>query len=249
MKVTGTANFLTDALGSSVELTNTSGGIIASYAYEPFGNTAITGTSSNSYQFTGRENDETGVYYFRARYYSPTLQRFISEDPARLQGPDVSLYRYVWNSPTNFRDPTGLYGVGYSLNAGAFGGASPFAAGGSASVGGLYFVDPQNNGGYLSYGGFAGSRGLCGSYQNNQTGGLSAGVGPGVVFTNANSISEVSGPFNNTEYSIFGLGIGFAYSPTSGVWTLNISAGFGWGFGFSQYVTNTVTNPVSLVAH
>lgn len=160
-------------------------------------------------------------------------------------GHDQNLYRYVWNSASNFRDPRGLLGVGYSINAGGFGGASPAAAGGSASIGGLFFPDPRGNGGYLSYGGFVGSHGLCGNYQNNQTGGLSAGAGPGVILTSANSISDVSGPFNYTEYSVFGLGISWAYSPSNGVSVFNMTAGYGTGFGFSQYVTNTITNPVS----
>ncbi|MCI0417646.1 MAG: RHS repeat-associated core domain-containing protein, partial [Acidobacteria bacterium] len=43
------------------------------------------GSSGNSAQFTGRENDGTGLYYYRARYYHPTLQRFISEDPLASQ--------------------------------------------------------------------------------------------------------------------------------------------------------------------
>lgn len=182
---------------------------------------------------------------YRARYYDPVGGRFASEDRIRFLGGDQNLYRYVWNSATNLRDPNGLVGVGFSLNAGGFGGASPAAAGGSISVGGLFFPDSNGNGGYLNYGLFAGSHGLCGNYQNNRTGGISGGAGPGVVFTNANSISQVSGTFNNTEYSFLGLGVGFAYSPTTGIWTLNITAGYGFGLGFSQYVTNTVTNPVS----
>jgi RHS repeat-associated protein len=53
-----------------------------SYTYEPFGKTSVTGaSSSNPSQYTARENDQTGLYYHRARYYSPSLQRFISEDP------------------------------------------------------------------------------------------------------------------------------------------------------------------------
>src|SRR5207247_7932556 len=39
------------------------------------------GTSSNPFQYTGRENDATGLFHYRARYYNPAMQRFISEDP------------------------------------------------------------------------------------------------------------------------------------------------------------------------
>ena len=62
----GTANFLTDALGSTLELTNSTGSTLAQYEYEPFGNTFVTsGSSANSYEYTGRENDGTGIYYYR----------------------------------------------------------------------------------------------------------------------------------------------------------------------------------------
>lgn len=50
----------------------------------------------------------TGLYYYRARYYSPSLQGFISEDPIRFYGRDVNFYSYVRNSPVNLIDPTGL---------------------------------------------------------------------------------------------------------------------------------------------
>jgi len=57
---------------------------------------------------TGRENEEfSGLYYYRARYYAPSLHRFISEDPIDLAGGDPNLYLYTFNSPTNFTDPSG----------------------------------------------------------------------------------------------------------------------------------------------
>jgi RHS repeat-associated protein len=103
----GAANFLTDALGSTIALTNSSGSTLASYAYEPFGNTTVTsGSSANSYQYTGRENNGTGVYFNRGRYYSPTLQRFVSEDPIGIAG-GINLYAYAGNDPIDFSDPFG----------------------------------------------------------------------------------------------------------------------------------------------
>ena len=97
-----------DALGSTMVLTDDTGAVQTTYAYELFGDTTVTGTSSNEFQYTGRENDGTGLYYYRARYYSPTLQRFINEDPVRFSGGDINLYAYVANSPINFFDPFGL---------------------------------------------------------------------------------------------------------------------------------------------
>jgi RHS repeat-associated protein len=105
----GTANFLTDALGSTLALTNSSGSSLAQYAYEPFGNTTVTsGSSTSTYEYTGRENDGTGLYFNRARYYSPTLQRFVSEDPLGFGGGDANLYAYVGNSPTSSTDSSGM---------------------------------------------------------------------------------------------------------------------------------------------
>jgi len=69
-------SFLTDGLGSTVGLTDSTGTVQAQYTYEPFGNTTMAGpASSNSYQYTGRENDGTGLYYYRTRYYNPTFER------------------------------------------------------------------------------------------------------------------------------------------------------------------------------
>jgi RHS repeat-associated protein len=61
------------------------------------------------HQFTGRENDGTGLYFYRARYYSPTFQRFIAQDPMdfTLAG-GANLYAYVRNSPLNLIDKLGL---------------------------------------------------------------------------------------------------------------------------------------------
>ncbi|HKR22728.1 MAG TPA: RHS repeat-associated core domain-containing protein, partial [Pyrinomonadaceae bacterium] len=105
-----TQSVLADGLGSSLALLSSSGAAQTEYTYEPFGNVSVSGSASNnSSQYTGRENDGTGLYYYRARYYSPTLQRFISEDPIDFAGGDTNLYAYVANSPCNFTDPSGNY--------------------------------------------------------------------------------------------------------------------------------------------
>ncbi len=109
----GTRAFFTDGLGSTLALMN---GATAStqYTYEPFGKmTFIGATSTNAFQYTRRENDGTGLYYYRARYYQPALQRFVSEDPIGFQSEDPNLYEYVGNSPQNFTDPLGLLRIGW----------------------------------------------------------------------------------------------------------------------------------------
>ncbi len=61
------------------------------------------------YAFTSREYDqETGLYYYRARYYDPKIGRFITTDPIGLRGGDVNYYRYVGGDPVNWADPEGL---------------------------------------------------------------------------------------------------------------------------------------------
>ena len=57
--------------------------------------------------YTGREDDGTGLKYYRARYYHPTLSRFLREDPLRWKG-GVNLYAYVNANPINLIDPLGL---------------------------------------------------------------------------------------------------------------------------------------------
>ena len=103
----GTMAFMADALGSTVGLVNSAGGIDMSYTYQPFGAATVSGASANPYQFTGRENDGTGLYYFRARYYSPTFQGFLAQDPFGSVAAGLNLYTYVYNQPTGFIDPSG----------------------------------------------------------------------------------------------------------------------------------------------
>lgn len=70
----GMMSFLSDDGGSVIALTDDSGAVQTQYSYEPFGNVTVSGASStNPYQFASHQNDETGLYYYSARYYSPTL--------------------------------------------------------------------------------------------------------------------------------------------------------------------------------
>jgi RHS repeat-associated protein len=108
----GTWTLLGDALNSTLALADDTGTVQTTYTYEPFGTSSVNGQSNtNSYQYTGRENDGTGLDYFRARYYSPSHQRFISEDLIGFAGGDLNLYAYVFNNPLSWIDPSGLDAV------------------------------------------------------------------------------------------------------------------------------------------
>jgi len=122
-----------DGLGSVVAISNNSGKIVERYSYDVFGEPTIrdsgdvTRDSSaygNRFMFTGRDyDDETGLYYYRARYYSPAIGRFLSADmlgtvpdggyrnqfAATTQYEDgMNLYTYVGNNPVMKTDPMGL---------------------------------------------------------------------------------------------------------------------------------------------
>ncbi len=102
--------FFYDGLGSTTELSDGAGTVTSTYRYDVFG--AIrsqTGTSSNSWLFTGEQRDsDSSMYYLRARYYDPTIGRFIAPDPL----PTNNLYPYVGSNPVNMKDSSGLAGTG-----------------------------------------------------------------------------------------------------------------------------------------
>ena len=107
-EASGEAYFLTDAQGSTIALTDSSGAIVQQYHYSPYGEANANNPGiTNPYQYTGRENDGDGLYYYRARYYSPNLKRFISEDPAGFGGGQNNFYAYVGNGPLSGVDPLG----------------------------------------------------------------------------------------------------------------------------------------------
>jgi RHS repeat-associated protein len=99
-----------DGLGSITHITDTSGSIVQRYVYNAFGEIVTQGGSlSNQYTYTGREYDpESGLYYYRARYYDSRIGRFLQTDPIGFDGENVNLYAYVQNNPVNKIDPWGL---------------------------------------------------------------------------------------------------------------------------------------------
>ena len=102
-----------DKSGSVVAMSNASGAIAEGpYTYDPYGNCIVGGVACSggvAYKYTGRRYDpETGLYYYRARYYDPVHGRFMQTDPVGY-APDMNWYTYVGNDPTDRADPSGMW--------------------------------------------------------------------------------------------------------------------------------------------
>jgi RHS repeat-associated protein len=93
--------YMADHLGSILELRDIDASTVVSYSYDAYGNSRGSVYDNNPYQFTGRENDGHGLYYYRARYYSPSMHRFLQSDPIGLVG-GINEYEV----PSGFHLPT-----------------------------------------------------------------------------------------------------------------------------------------------
>jgi RHS repeat-associated protein len=133
--------YLTDALNSVIAQLgdDNSANLQNSYAYSPYGQSSTVGPDStnNPNQYTSRENDNTGLYFYKARYYDPVLKRFISSDPIGLEG-GINTYSYVGGNPLSYTDPLGLWSV---------------EVGGYVGIGGSvgFGRDPTTGGGFMNF--------------------------------------------------------------------------------------------------
>lgn len=100
--------YATDALGSAAAVTDSAGGPQLAYVYDAWGQTrSHTGAPLNPFVYTARERSDGNLLFYRARYLSPSLGRFLQEDPLDLST-GQGLYPYVRNNPLTFIDPYGL---------------------------------------------------------------------------------------------------------------------------------------------
>ncbi len=101
-----------DHLGSSSFITNLEGEVVQHIEYVPFGEVFIEERNSvwnTPYLFNAKEFDEeTGMYYYGARYYEPRLSLWMSTDPMEEKYPDYSTYIYAAQNPIAYSDPTGM---------------------------------------------------------------------------------------------------------------------------------------------
>jgi RHS repeat-associated protein len=102
---------ITDSIGNNV---------VQRYDYDSFGNivSMLDPNFKQPYTYTSREYDEeTGLYYYRARYYDSTTGRFVNEDPIGFKG-GINQFAYVGNNPVNRFDPLGLTWLDYDSSTG-----------------------------------------------------------------------------------------------------------------------------------
>ncbi|MEM5789327.1 MAG: RHS repeat-associated core domain-containing protein, partial [Syntrophobacteraceae bacterium] len=144
-----------NATGHTVALTDMSGTVVNSYAYDPFGVILAQQESiPQPFKFVGQYGvmaepaltpDQTGLYYMRARYYDPNVGRFISEDPLGFGGGDVNLFAYVQNDPVNAIDPWGLQSSSSNKPWALFEMFGGVGGSGSSSGGGTYRTPSVRN--------------------------------------------------------------------------------------------------------
>ncbi len=100
-----------DHLGSASYITNLDGEVVQHIEYVPFGEVFLeerNNTWNTPYLFNGKELDEeTGLYYYGARYYNPKTSQFLSTDRYAEKYPDASPYQYCLNNPVKFLEVNG----------------------------------------------------------------------------------------------------------------------------------------------
>jgi RHS repeat-associated protein len=190
--------------------------------------------NDNPFMFTGREWDRlgdspeanvgTGLYYYRARYYSWEMGRFISEDPIGLAG-GINMYAYVGNSPLNFIDPLGLdtYSIGVFGNA-AFG----FGGGG-----GLFI-----NIGHSAQNGWSFS--ITGTAQGGAIAGGGAFIGGAFNYTTACNVNQLNGTATQFGRSgLFNAAVEAIRGPN--YWGGGIMGGVGAGYTANSLTASTTS--------
>lgn len=177
----GARIYLTDILNSVFAQTASDRTRTSSYRYSPYGESIVEGADEgNSVQYTGRENDGTGLYFYRARYYDPVLKRFIGEDPIGLAG-GSNAFGYVGGNPISYADATGeLPVIPIILGIIIIGGSNSSTVQDAASDAAQYWANQHNhtgNGWNAVPGALAALADPCNAWKTGLVLGLGAGAG------------------------------------------------------------------------
>lgn len=127
-------------MASVIAVTDDTGAVLNSFSYGLFGeNSSLTGTP---FGYTGQRYDpEIGAYYYKARYYVPSIGRFLQADPIGFAACEMNFYSYVGNDPVNTVDSLGLQGKGPDMMSNLINTAQNIAPRGlTADVGGTLFA-------------------------------------------------------------------------------------------------------------
>ncbi|MCR9204488.1 MAG: RHS repeat-associated core domain-containing protein, partial [Halobacteriovoraceae bacterium] len=227
-----------DGLGSVSAISDSTGEILQKNSYSAFGELASINDkdgndiSSNPhitpyFAYTAREYDqETGLMYYRARCYDPSLGRFLTEDPIEFAAGDSNFYRYVRNNPLTSTDPYGKFGITVTVG----GGLRWLGIGGEVNPIGIAVTYSKKDG-------------LQGAFINSVAGkfglGLGASADISVGLTNARNLNDLEGAFIGASIEatpFLGIG-GFANvsraSDGKNIYTLGVSPGVGISVGAS----------------
>jgi len=227
-----------DIQGSILATLDSGSGALSKAGYLTYGENP--GSLTGTFRFTGQRfdpetggttNEPSGLYYYRARMYSPTLGRFMQPDPVGYQS-GVNLYAYVGNDPLNGTDPPGLWTLELGLSINILLGSITLQ--GSSG----FAIDNHGNVASLNVGGIGGGAG------GRFSGGISVGA------SNAENVGQLSSWFNNVS-------VGVAAGPSASVEAFQgtaatgttvvggaFTAGVGLGGG-SVTQTYTVVTPLN----
>jgi RHS repeat-associated protein len=170
------ATLVPDILGSVIGSQDSSSGTLTKIGYLPYGKSA---NAPGTFGYTAQRIDPEigGLYYYRARHYSPAWGRFLQTDPIGYNG-GINLYAYVGNDPLNGTDPLGLYTLQIGL-AGSWN--LPFSVAIPAGFG--IAIDTSGHVGVYGYLGLAANLGA------------SVNAGASIQVSNAKTICDLQGPF------------------------------------------------------
>jgi len=240
-----------DRLGTPQVASDSSQNIQWQASYEPFGTTtSVSGTITQNLRFPGQYFDvESGWNHNGFRDYLPALGRYAEPDPLGRLGSGNDLYAYADDNPANLIDPLGLCAAMISAQnnkqvCSSGGDPSWYPASGAFVAAGEYTNGVTNQ---VSYQPTVG-RFLAmfnpgqGTYTSDTSetylaGGFYAGVGAGLMISNANNISQLQ--LTNSTYTISTPWLSISWSTGGGVWEGQATLGPGAVFAYSHTASET----------